>query len=572
MGSILKWYATGAWLALVGLWLLYVAQRPAPAGLSRIVTVLALAAAVGVLIQRAVVMWRRGERARLVALGALVLLALGLYLPGIGHEVGDNYYQDEGAYRKNADAINKGQFLRPSFNYPHLLYYADAFATWIASLFHPAILAGSECLYGIADWPVFCRLLARLLTALAGALTVVPVFFLGERLAGLGAGVAGGLLIVAASAYHEGANLHTCDIPSAFFAMGCLAYAGRLLHRERPRDYLLAGVWAGLAAGSKYPAGVVAVAIVAVWIRGRIRERRFAWGLPLATASAIATFLATTPAMVAFGERSVFGPMGALFGWRQYTAGQWIGVVADSNLAYYFDLVATSFGWLALAAGAVGLLLLDTKRRADVAWLLPFPFAYLGLMVSMSIVVQRNLYPALPPLAVLLGVGVWTLARWAGSRLRSPRAARWAAPALAGAVLAAPLWRVTLQEISYRRASTRQLASAWIYHNLPHGSRILKERYTPNIHRQAFTIGKTRFLGATSVDKLRASDLDFVVLSQAAYRRFLDPDRHLEPHHAIMERNYRDIFERLELVQSFEPGPVRRGPVIRIYRVPVRDS
>ena len=238
-------------------------------------------------------------------------------------------------------------------------------------------------------------------------------------------------------------------------------------------------------------------------------------------------------------------------------------------LSYYLGLIATSFGWLALAAGGAGLLLLGRKTRADVAWLLPFPLVYLGLMTAMSIVVQRNLYPALPPLAVLLGVGTWTLARRAASRLRSPSADRWAAPVLATIVLAAPLVRVTQQEVGYRRASTRQLASAWIYHNLPHDSRILKERYTPNIHRRAFRVGKVRYVGAKSVDQLRAQGFDYAVLSHAAYRRFLDPDNHFEPHHAIMERNYREIFERLELVREFEPGPARRGPIVKIYRIGV---
>ncbi len=602
MRTFLKWSTSGSWLALAGLWLLYVGQRPAPVPLSLSVTLLALAATFGLLAHGAAAMWRRGEKARLVALASLVVLALALYLPGVRHEVGDNYYFDEGIYRSNADDINKGNFLRRAFNYPHLLYYADAFVTWIASLFHPAVLSWSDSLYAVSDWHVFLRLLARMLTALAGALTVVPVFFLAERLAGsgrlrasgaqclrsrasgaqclrsrasgaTGAGVVAGLLIIAASQYHEGSNLHTCDIPSAFFAMGCLAYVGRLLRRERARDYLLAGIWAGLAAGSKYPAGVVAVAIIAVWVRGRLRDRRMGWGLPLAGTSALATFLLTTPSLMVYYEFSVFGPKGALFGWRQYTGGRWIGVVEDSNLAYYLDLVVASFGWLAIAAGVSGLLLLGRKVRADVAWLLPFPLVYLCLMVSMSIVVERNLYPALPPLATLLGVGIWNLGRRVAElSSRHPRAARRAAAALVAASVALPLWRVTLQEISFRRDSTRQLASSWIYHNLPHGSRIFKERYTPNIHRKTFEVGKTRWIGSYSVEELRGYDLDYVVLSHAAYQRFLDPEHHFKPYQVIVERNYREIFERLELTRSFEPGPTRRGPLIKIYRVQPPDS
>lgn len=600
MATVLRWSTVGSWLALVGLWLLYVAQRPAPVSLSRTATLLALAATVVLVTHRAVNLWRRGEKRRLAALAFLVTLALALYLPGIRHEVGDHYYADEGIFRSNATAINNGQFLRQGFLYPHLLFYADAFAIWIASLFHPAILSWSDSLYGISDWHDFCRLVGRLLTALAGALTVVPVFLLAERLAGsglprasgvarpdavgaiaVGAGLVAGLLIAAASHYHAGSNLHTADVPSAFFAMCCLACVGRLLRRERARDYLAAGAWAGLAAGTKYPAGVVAIAIVAVWVRGRIRERNLSWGLPVAGISALATFLATSPSLVVYYRFSLFGDQGAILGARQYTSGRWIGVAPDSHLVYYLELIGASFGWLAVAIGAFGLFFLGRKLRADVAWLLPFPLVFLGLLVSMSVTVERSLYPALPPIAVLLGTGLWALVRrlatvvprptrvgapavWTAARAAAPR---WAAGALIVASVGLPLWRVTLQEIGFRRESTRQLASSWIYHNLPHGSRIFKERYTPNIHRKTFEIGTTRWIGSYSVEDLRGHDLDYVILSATAYQRFLDPELHFEPYHATVERNYRDIFERLELIKAFEPGPLRRGPLIQIYRV-----
>ncbi len=614
MAAVLKWSTVGSWLSLAGLWLLYVGQRPAPVPLSRAFVLLALAATLGLVAQRAVNLWRRGDKARLAALAGLVLLALALYLPGIRHEVGDKYYADEGIFRSNATDINNGNFLRQNFLYPHLLFYADAFAIWIASLFHPAILSWSDSLYGISDWHDFCRLLGRLLTALAGALTVVPVFFLAQRLAGsnrlrasgatdrlrasgaTGAGIIAGLLIVAASHYHAGSNLHTADVPSAFFAMGCLAFVGRLLRRERARDYLWAGVWAGLAAGTKYPAGVVAIAIVAIWVRGRIRDWRGVapkaskWGilwLPLAGLAAIGTFVLSSPSLVVYYRFSLFGDKGAILGARQYTAGRWIGVAPDSHLAYYLDLIGASFGWLAVAAGVIGLFFLGRKARADALWLLPFPLVFLAILVSMSVTVERSLYPALPPIATLLGTGLWTLGTVCAPMAQrrrladaAPRPAlagwpaavlaatpRWAAAALIAVSVGLPLWRVTLQEIGFRRESTRQLASLWIYHNLPHGSRIFKERYTPNIHRKTFEVGTTHWIGSYSVEDLRGHDLDYVVLARTAYQRFLDPELHFEAYHATVERNYRDIFARLELVKAFEPGPLRRGPLIKIYRV-----
>lgn len=570
MISRLKAAVAVSWTAWVGLWLLYVAQSPAPVGLSVAVGALALLSTAALFAALSVAAWRDGQRRRVVALAGVVALSLAVHLVGIDHEVEDMYYFDEGTYRHHADAINKGEYLRDSFFYPHLLYYVDAFATWAASLTAEATLALSQWLFNVADWSVFCRLLGRLITAVAGALTAVPVFLLAERLAGLHAGALAGLLIAFAPVYNEGAHVNTADVPSAFFAALSFAAVGRLLEAETRRDYVLAGVYAGLAAGTKYPAGVVAVAIIAVYLRWRIRERRFSWGLAWAGIPSLAVFLLTTPGLALYPRYAIFGSKGALFGVRQYSQGGWIGVVVDSSWAYYFQLIVQSFAWPALILGLAGLLLLRGERREKVLWLMPFPLLFLILICSMNMVVERNLYPALPPVAVLLGVGVATLAeRLAG---RWPRWRTMAAGALTVLSLGVPAAWVVAQDVGYARASTRQAGARWAYDHLPHGAVILKERYTPNFDPSAFEVEKTRWIGSYSVAQLTAGDVDFVALASDAFERFLDPEMHFKDYHRVAEQNYREVFERLELVKELVPHRTRRGPRILIYRVPLTDG
>ena len=571
----LQWATAVSWILLVGLWLLFVAQHPAPEWISQILALAAIGVTVALVVAGTVAAWRRGERARVLALGSVVVLALVIHIVGIEHEVGEQYYQDEGTYRHHANEINRGNFLRPSYFYPHLLYYIDAFATWLAAQGPKTVLAVSGWLFGVSDWSVFCRLLGRLITALLAGLTAVPVFRLAERFGGLYAGTVAGLLIAVAPVYNRGSHVNTADVPSAFFAALAFDAVGRLVQGESRRGYVLAGVYAGLAAGTKYPAGLVAVAIIAVYLKWRIAERRFSWSLAWAGIPSLIVFLMTTPGLALHPQVSIFGSKGALFGFRQYSRGGWIGVVVDSNWIYYGELIVRSFAWPAILVGVAGLCLLTGKQRTWALWLLPFPALYLTVICSMNMVVERNLYPALPPVAAFLGIGIWRASEALAKRRSAnqvQKRLRLQTVGLAIACLSWPLVQVVAQDIGYAGPSTRQFGAQWAFDHLPHGSAVLKERYTPNLTPTYFKVQKTRWIGSYSVDQLAAADYDFVILASTAFDRFLRPELHFEDHHKATERNYREIFERLELVQEIGPHRTRRGPRILIYEVPVDVS
>ena len=310
----------------------------------------------------------------------LLLLALAVRFTGLDHELAERYYADEGYYTRHASEINTGQLLVPTFNYPHLLYYLDALAIWTASLASETAVRAAGAIYQVPDWPLLCRLLARGVVALLSALTVIPVFRLGERLGGLLAGGVAGALIVLSPLLNEGSHLAICDGPSTLFVALTLLFVARLLEKETLRDYLWAGVAAGLAAGTKYPAGLVAIAILAVWVRWRLRERSLRWGLLWAGLASIGTLLATTPSLLFLPELAWRGERGLFWGLQVYGGGGWIGVMPPSNALYYAGLLNSSFGSLALLAGLAGLATLGRQRLVRLAWLLPFPVVYLSLI------------------------------------------------------------------------------------------------------------------------------------------------------------------------------------------------
>lgn len=592
-----------AWAAAVALWLAEALGRPAPAPVARAVVGLAAALTLALVAAWVVRCVRRARTERSVVPlvpPLLLVLALGVRFVGLDHEVAEGYYLDEGTYSHHAAQINRGRVLQRDFVYPHLLYYLDAFVLWAGRLFRGAVTGALGLFYGLEPGEGTRRMLMRSVVAVLGALTVLPVHALGRRLGRSArpewAGALAGLLIVVSPLYNAGSHLAICDVPSAFFAALCLAATMRLVDREGLPGYAVAGAAAGLAAAAKYPAGLVAVAPAAVWLLLRVPAgRRFlpvegapgrgsASGLAVAAVSAIAAFLATNPGLLAFPEEALAGRRSLFFGSSQYGGEGWFGAVPPSATLWYAGQLAWSFGLPALLAGATGLALLPAVGRRRLVALLPFPVLYLALICSLDVVVARNLYPALPPLAALVGAGLAALLAsglaLAGRRTAAPggRVPPWAAVAaiVAGALLLAPpVVRTAYQEIGLARPGTRVMAREWVRENVPRGASILREAYTPEFDPAEYDAARRRgqrFVAAMPVEGIAPAGYDFVLVSTGAHRRFFSDQGNATARELEMRERYRAIFREFPLVARFPGSRTRRGPGLRLYQVPPGEA
>ncbi len=498
-------------------------------------------------------------------LAVLLAVSFALRWTGIDFELIGHFHNDEGIFVRVAGEINGGRLLPKPFHYPHLLYYVAALGLWVKALFPGLWAALSGLFFEVPNAAASDKLILRAINGGFGALTTLPVFWIAHRISGLFAATVAGALIAFSPIYNDVAHLFISDVPSGFFATVALCYVARLLDGERTRDYLLAGAAAGLAAASKYPAGVVAVAIVGMWAWWRIRERRWTWSLVWAGLVSVATFLAAMPALFVHFERAFAGQgQDIFFGFRQYARQGWIGVQPTSNTLWYGERLVENFGWVALGFGVVGLFLLRAKVWRRLVPMLVYPVVFLALMTSMSMVVKRNLQPALPMLAAVLGVGIagWALpaSGW------SVRARKLAAAALAVACLALPATRTVAWDLARTRPGTAQLALGWIEENVPRGGAFVKEAYTPGLSERSYAWRQTRYAARLSVEEIRDPRWDYLFLAANAYGRFLSPENWSQPHHEEFARRYERLFE-LERVAEFKPGPLRTGPWLEIYRV-----
>lgn len=557
--------ALGLWTALAIVWLLDITGHGPGLWLARLLALVAVGATLVSLLRLLIHLWRRPGGQLLLA---VLAVAFTVGLTGLAFEVGEGYYTDEGHYLEHAQRVNSGQLFARTMIYPHLLYYLEGFVLWISQLF-PAVTAWlAATFFGVTSAPALPWMVLRLVTATLGILTVVPVFLTAECLAGrLAAVLASGAMIFAVQ-YHDGFHVNICDVPSGTFAAFCCYFAARLLREETTRLYLLAGVCSGLAAAAKHPAGVVAVAIVASWGYLRLRKRTWNAGLPAglmwAGLASLGTYLAINPSFFVFPEETLTGSRGLFFGLRQYSQGGWIGVMPPSNTVYYLEQMLHNFRWPMTLCATIGLFGLPSKVRLPLLVFAVFPLTFLGLLISMNMVVVRNLFPMLPAVAVFLGVAASGVPRLLERLVPQARAYRQSL--MVGLVLvslALPAFVTSKQALAMSRPGTRELMRTWIQTYVPRGAGLLLESYTPRFRSVMYELQETRFAIRFPEPIFNNPRFDYILLSSHAHNRFFRPENQTE----YQAGWYRDFFDRHELVHEVAPSTLRLGPHLFLYRL-----
>jgi len=100
-------------------------------------------------------------------------------------------------------------------------------------------------------------LIGRALSALFDLGTVALTFALARRLYGKGAGLLASAFVALMVVHVQQAHFFTVDTPLAFFTLGALLFSVRLSCCGRSLDAWLAGVWTGLALGTKFSAALL---------------------------------------------------------------------------------------------------------------------------------------------------------------------------------------------------------------------------------------------------------------------------------------------------------------------------
>jgi hypothetical protein len=338
--------------------------------------------------------------------------------------------------------------LDPLFSiYPPLAFYLFAAAEAAAGLVHPLGPATG------VD-PSAAYLAARAVSALAFVASVAFVSATGRRADGLACALVAGLGLALAPLAVRQAHFATTDAVAMAFVAAAIWAGARA---GSARAYVLAGLLAGLAAATRYTAGLVAVVPLALALLGEDRWRRAA---AVVAGSAVAFVgvvgLAGHPADYGRGLAFLGGRAG-----QQY--GTPIGLVYHPTVSLPYGL---GFGTYTLALAGV-VLALVRRRPLDVA-LLVYLAASLAVVGFSHEVFWRYALPVLPALCLLAG-GLTRLAR--------DRRTRWLGAGAALLLMAPSAYASVTTDRLLGAEDTRQQAADWLLRNAPAGSELRIDSY-----------------------------------------------------------------------------------------------
>jgi hypothetical protein len=415
--------------------------------------------------------------------GAILLLAALFRVVPIRSGLPYSDYIDEGhVLHQTIDAINRRSLDVYWYGLPALPAYTAGAALLLYSPFYRHFhghrfqkdlpreydLPTSRLDYDFIA-PVELIVAGRVATACLSIASVIFAGIIAARLAKREAGLLAMLLVGLCPALVTRASIVIVDTFAAFFALVVLYFSERVLSRPREsawKNAALAGVVAGLAFASKYPAAVAGIAVITSILLLHVSwSDRFRLFFFAAAGFFLGMFVGGP--MIFVQPRKVYHDIVA-----NVQAYGWI----HSPQSYFAQATSISeLGWPLLLIGSAGLaLMLRQRRTRDVAigWIL-FGAALIGLFAGKSFQPFRSLLPLISPLCVAAAIALVSLIGWA--RRGTHRWFRYGVTVLLGAACVGSLGLSSFQQVRQRMAhrDSRVQAVDWLQQCVGKQQRVL---------------------------------------------------------------------------------------------------
>jgi len=392
---------------------------------------------------------------------------------------------DETAIIDPVRVLLSGQLPR-FYDYPWLFLWMVAIA--YTGYFLWGLVAGtfqsmSEML---ASWPVHWEpffLIPRAISGAAGTLSVLIVFRLGQQVRGVSTGLVAALFFTFAFMHVRGSHFGTTDVVMTGLIIGAVSLLVQAHRTRSRRQFVAAGLVAGLAAATKYNAVILIVPmlvshLIHVW--DSPGDRRAAWrdagifyfSVPFAIAFAIGipfVVLDRGPFLDAMGELAHALRVGDV---RMDLGNGWLYHLTFS-LRY-------GMGIPLLGAGLVGAALLLWMEPRTGLLLLSFPIAYYVVAGSIRLLFVRYAMPIVPFLCVSAAFLVCETARWIAARtsLRGDPGRPLLSGALAAAIALLVVWSSAARVWAFDRVMSttdnRVVVAQWFFDHVPPGQTVLQ--------------------------------------------------------------------------------------------------
>jgi 4-amino-4-deoxy-L-arabinose transferase-like glycosyltransferase len=464
------------------------------------------------------------------ALAVITLLGLGLRLWGINFGLPYTYAPDEATRMNVALSILKTGDLNPHWlGYPHLAFYINTvafFAYFIVGRLLGIFATPADIPYpelitiGVGKLAMPSEfLLARGLSALFGTGAIVLIYMIGKQISKRqSVGLLSALLFAVSPAAVANSQLISLDSYGVFFLLLAFFWIYPILSVRTWKKYVLAGIGVGLAFSGKYNVGIIGITFLfAHFLRfgvaGFWRKELY-----IGLIATCLTFAVVNPFSVVDLSGFVFGLTLASGAQSQFTGS------ATNASQWYLSYLWNVEGWAIILAVCQAVRIVFSKTR-DGLVLLSFPVLYFLFVSQFSVANDRTILPMIP-FVDLLGVSFLVDVCNRLISVRSlPRGAVWAGLAAAVALLIIrPTQTAVAADLRLTQIDGRETARRWIEGNLPPGTRVAEEGYSPYIDTHRFVVQGVDTIIGHPPEWYVQNGFEYLILSQGMYGRFFaDP-------------------------------------------------
>jgi hypothetical protein len=373
----------------------------------------------------------------------------------------------------------KLKFFHGFFGWPAFHFYVVGGALEVSSRFGSVRIERNLDLY-FREPGLMARMyrVGRVVTLLFAIGCIILAWRVASRLFGYGGGATAALLLSVTPLFTMNARYMTADVPMLFWVLLATLASTHILAGGGRRWYVLAGIFLGLAAATRYQGGLAALAIAAAhllrspqpdaedveqghWL-SRMAHRLKCRDLWLAALLSVVVFLLLNPYILSRPGQFFREFTGELHGSRNP-----MNMLAATALHLQAGLGVMLAGTLLLA------LWMAAARRERKALFVLLGFGVPALLLWLGRPVMVRYYMPVLPLPILLVAWAFSRIHARGIEIGKTRTLL-AAPALLLILLIATRHQSSAYGtlFSHRGDDTRALAGEWIASNIPKGATI----------------------------------------------------------------------------------------------------
>ncbi|MCA9307997.1 MAG: glycosyltransferase family 39 protein [Patescibacteria group bacterium] len=197
---------------------------------------------------------------------AVLIFALALRIVGLTHGFPFIFHPDEPSVIRSALGIRFDP--NPDhFDWPHLHFYLNFLLYGIFVKFRGLLqLLGLQEIFEYIFpymWrdPLVFYYISRLFNAVLGALTIVPLYLAGSTLFNKRVGLYTAIAFAVIPFHVWVSQYALIDVPMVFWVSWSLYFCARIYTAKQLKDYVLAGLFIGFAASTKYNGGLLALMV-----------------------------------------------------------------------------------------------------------------------------------------------------------------------------------------------------------------------------------------------------------------------------------------------------------------------